>query len=53
MKILRIAVALVLASSASILLAQRPVPAKDPAQPAPTEPLIVDVRSAPYRPKIV
>jgi uncharacterized protein (TIGR03435 family) len=53
MKILRIAVALVLASSASILLAQRPVPAKDPAQPAPTEPLIVDVHAAPYSPKIV
>ena len=53
MKILRIAVALLLASSASILLAQRPVPAKDPAQPAPTEPLIVDVHASPYSPKIV
>jgi uncharacterized protein (TIGR03435 family) len=53
MKILRIAVALLLASSASVLLAQRPVPAKEPAQPALAEPLIVDVHSAPYRPKIV
>ena len=53
MKILRIAVSLLLASSASILLAQRPVPAKDPAQPTPTEPLIVDVHPSPYRPKIV
>ena len=50
---IRTAVALLLASSTSILLAQGPVPARDPAQPAPTEPLIVDVHSAPYSPKIV
>jgi uncharacterized protein (TIGR03435 family) len=53
MKILRIAVALLLAASASILLAQGPVPPKQPAQPKSTEPLIVDVHAAPYRPKIV
>jgi len=49
MKILRIAVALLLAPSGYLLLAQRPVPAKDPAQPASTEPLIVDVHASPYR----
>jgi uncharacterized protein (TIGR03435 family) len=53
MKILRAAAALLLAPSAIILLAQTPVPAKQRAQPAPTEPLIVDVHAAPYRPKIV
>jgi uncharacterized protein (TIGR03435 family) len=53
MKILRLAAALLLAHSASILLAQRPVPAKDPAQPAPSEPLVVDVHASPYSPKIV
>src|SRR5580692_6482453 len=52
MKILRIALALLLAP-ASILLAQTPVPAKDQAPPASAEPLIVDVHAAPYRPKIV
>ena len=53
MKAIRLAVALLLASSVSMLLAQTPVPAKNPAQPTPAEPLIVDVHSAPYRPKIV
>jgi uncharacterized protein (TIGR03435 family) len=32
-----------------MLLAQTPAPAKDPAPPASTEPLIVDVHSSPYR----
>ena len=50
--ILRIAVALLLASSASIPLAQRPVPGTAPAQPAPSEPLVADVHAAPYRPSI-
>ena len=45
MKILCVAVALLLAPSASILLAQSAAPT--------TEPLIVDVHPAPYRPKIV
>jgi uncharacterized protein (TIGR03435 family) len=49
MKILRLAVALLLTSSASMLFAQTPVPAKDQAPPASTEPLIVDVHSSPYR----
>jgi uncharacterized protein (TIGR03435 family) len=49
MKILRIAVALLLASSASMLLAQTPVPAKEQVPPASTEPLIVDVHPSPYR----
>ncbi len=49
---LRIAVALVLASSASIPLAQRPVPAVSPVQPAPSEPLVADVHASPYRPSI-
>jgi uncharacterized protein (TIGR03435 family) len=48
MKILRFAVALLLASSASMLLAQTPAPAKDPAPPASTGPLIVDVHPSPY-----
>jgi len=48
-KILRIAVALLLAPSPSILLAQKPVPAKAPAPPVSTEPLVVDVHPAPYR----
>jgi len=52
MKILRIAVALLLGPSASILLAQRPVPAASSAQPASTEPLIVDVHASPYRASI-
>src|ERR1019366_10445607 len=42
MKILRLAVALLLAPSASILLAQPPAPAKDAPPPA-TEPLVVHV----------
>jgi uncharacterized protein (TIGR03435 family) len=46
MKILRLAAALLLASSASLLLAQTTPPAKDP---APAEPLIVDVHPSPYR----
>ena len=49
MKILRIAVALLLASSASMSLAQTPVPAKEQAPPASTGPLIVDAQPAPYR----
>jgi uncharacterized protein (TIGR03435 family) len=49
MKILCIAAALLLAPSASILLAQGPVPAKDQVQPVPTESLIVDAHPAPYR----
>jgi uncharacterized protein (TIGR03435 family) len=48
MKILRFAVALLLASSASMLLAQMPVPAKDQAPPGAAEPLIVDVHPSPY-----
>ena len=48
MKILRLAMALLLASSASILLAQTPAPAKDALPPA-TEPLIVDAHASPYR----
>jgi uncharacterized protein (TIGR03435 family) len=48
-KTLRIAVALLLAPSASILCAQRPVPAKEQAPPGTVEPLIVDVHVAPYR----
>jgi uncharacterized protein (TIGR03435 family) len=52
MTILRTAVALLLASPASILLAQRPAPAINPAQPAPSGPLIADVHAAPYRPSI-
>ena len=48
MKILRVAVALLLASSASMLLAQTPVPAKEQAPPASTGPLIVDVHPSPY-----
>ncbi len=49
MKNLRLAVAVLLASSASMLPAQTRVPAKDQAPPAPTEPLIVDVHPSPYR----
>jgi hypothetical protein len=49
MKLLRPAVALLLASSASILFAQTPSPAKDAPPPASTEPQIVDVRPSPYR----
>ena len=52
MKILRIAAALLLAP-ASILLAQGSAPAKNPAPPTSTEPLIVDVHAAPYRTKII
>src|ERR1017187_4871412 len=52
MKILRIAVALLLAPFVSMLLAQGPVPAKDPAPPSSTEPLIVDVHASPYRPSL-
>jgi uncharacterized protein (TIGR03435 family) len=51
MTILRIAVALLLAPS-SILLAQRAVPAKNPAAPTSTGPLVADVHAAPYRPSI-
>ena len=49
MKILRFAAALLLIPSASMLLAQTPAPAKDPAPPASTEPPIVDVHPSPYR----
>ncbi|HUD23513.1 MAG TPA: hypothetical protein VMQ60_11770, partial [Acidobacteriaceae bacterium] len=49
MEILRVAVALLLASSASMLLAQTPVPAKGQASPVSTEPLIADVHPSPYR----
>ena len=59
MTILRIAVALLVAGSASILLAQGPAvvvdpvqPAINPAQPAPSEPLVADVHASPYRPSI-
>jgi uncharacterized protein (TIGR03435 family) len=48
MKILRLAAALLLASSASILLAQTPVPAKEQVPPPSTGPLIVDVHPSPY-----
>jgi uncharacterized protein (TIGR03435 family) len=48
MKILRFAVALLLASTASMLLAQTPVPAKDQAAPGSAGPLIVDVHPSPY-----
>jgi uncharacterized protein (TIGR03435 family) len=51
MTILRSAVALLLGSSASILLAQRPVAATDSAQAA-GGPLVADVHVAPYRPSI-
>ena len=52
MKILRIAVALLLAPFASILLAQTSLPAGDQASPSSTEPLIADVHGSPYRPSI-
>jgi uncharacterized protein (TIGR03435 family) len=52
MNILRIAVASLLATSASILLAQRPVAAKNAAQPTTNEALVADVHAAPYRPSI-
>ena len=48
MKILRFAVALLLASSASMLFAQTPIPAKDQASLVSTGPLIVDVHPSPY-----
>jgi len=51
MTILRLSVALLLASSASMSLAQTPVPAKEQA-PGSAEPLIVDVHSSPYRSSI-
>jgi uncharacterized protein (TIGR03435 family) len=50
MSIFRFVVALLLAPSPCILLAQAPVPAKD-ASPS-TGPLIADVHAAPYRPSI-
>jgi uncharacterized protein (TIGR03435 family) len=49
MQIFRLAVALLLVSSASMSLAQTPVPAKEQAPPVPAEPLIVDVHPSPYR----
>jgi uncharacterized protein (TIGR03435 family) len=51
MTILRIAPALLLASSASILLAQKQV-AANPSPPAASGPLVADVHVAPYRPSI-
>ena len=51
MTILRIAPALLLASSASILLAQKQV-AANPSPPAASGPLVADVHAAPYRPSI-
>jgi uncharacterized protein (TIGR03435 family) len=53
MRILRIAAALLLAPAASILFAQTPLPANDPATQPLAGPFIVDVQPAPYRPKIV
>jgi uncharacterized protein (TIGR03435 family) len=52
MKIARVALALLFVSGASSLFAQTPAAAKEPAQPASAEPLIVDVHAAPYRPTI-
>jgi uncharacterized protein (TIGR03435 family) len=52
MTILRAAAAFLLASSASLLLAQRPAPAINPAQPALSGPLVADVHVAPNRPSI-
>jgi len=52
MKILRLAVALLLVCSSSILPAQTPPPAKDQTPPGASEPLIADVRPSPYRSKI-
>jgi uncharacterized protein (TIGR03435 family) len=48
-KTLCIAVALLLAPSASILFAQTPASAKDSAQVGSTEPLTVDIHASPYR----
>ncbi len=48
MTILRIAVALLVASPVSILLAQTPVPV----QPAPSGPLVADVHASPFRQSI-
>jgi len=59
MTILRSAIALLLAASACVLLAQRPVPVTNPVQPAlnsvqasPSELLVADVHASPYRPSI-
>ena len=59
MTILRISAVLLLASSASVLLPQRPAPqrnpaplATSPAPPAPSGPLVADVHASPYRPSI-
>jgi uncharacterized protein (TIGR03435 family) len=49
---LRITVALLLAGSASIVLAQRPVAAINPVQPGASGHLVADVHVAPYRPSI-
>ena len=49
MKIFRFVAALLLVPSASMLLAQTPAPARDPAPPPSTEPPIVDVHPSPYR----
>jgi len=49
MMILRIAVAHLLVSSASMLLAQTMVPAKNQAPPSSNEPFIADVHPSPYR----
>jgi uncharacterized protein (TIGR03435 family) len=52
MNIARYAVTVCLATCAFALLAQAPAPQKKPAAPASTEPLVVDVHAAPYRPTI-
>jgi hypothetical protein len=49
MNVFRLAAALLLAPSATILLAQPPAPAKDAAA---TGPLAVDVHTSPYRAKV-
>lgn len=51
MNVFRLAAALLLAPSATILLAQPPTPAKDAPTPA-TGPLAVDVHASPYRAKV-
>lgn len=48
-----LASALLIVSGSSVLIAQTPGRAKDSAPPAATEPLIAEVHSSPYRPKIV
>jgi uncharacterized protein (TIGR03435 family) len=52
MKMICIAATLLAATGPSILLAQKPSPAKGQRLPDSTEPLIVDVHASPYRPSI-